>query len=385
MHSRLNGVLYLQLLRKHYVGAGGKPEAEELLPLIQTRRAVLRVLRDWLCDGGGAQDVLDDAALHDALNAFIHSGVDHHLPEVEEDAVRSSQAKLAAAREAFRNTFDAQIRRPAMRPEALTGSLHVSDLGRDLPDVDTLTSEELVTHLDAMAAAACSIMVDEDLLITADLLELQSADRTGWFLTKDSNALPDDVDIQTLQTFLYDSGVEPSPLIPILGQDRLYRLLPPGVRTCLRAHDILRKWLTSKIVTPRLGAAARQARIESFLTAVEICRRRSAEVRDVDVAEHPCVRSFAESVLVAALVSPESRVHWKPWQAVASARNGSLDTLATLLTNSSTDVVPVRSPLTTDVGWLLERLLEIVTMPNVLDEGGRSLVNFEKRRYVSFE
>lgn len=370
------------------MGSGAKTEEDELLPLIRTRLAVLSVLREWIRDGGGAQDVLDDAQLHDVLKSFVFSGVDHHLPsppEAEEDDVQAGQDKLVSSLEGFKRTFEAQIRRPTMRHESSRTSLQGTNLGRDLPDIDSLTSEELVVHLDAMAAAACSVMVDEDLLVTADLLELQSADRTGWFLSRDSSALPEDLEIQTIHAYLYDAGVEPSSLIPILGQDRLYRLLPPGVRTCLRAHDILRKWLITKLAAPRLGVATRQSRIESFLTAVEICRRRSAGVRDANIAEQPVVRSFAESVLVSALVSPESRAQWRAWMAVSSARNAYFDWMFTLLSNPSMDEMSARSSLTTDIGWLLERLLEVITMPNVLDEGGRSLVNFEKRRYRYFD
>lgn len=113
--------------------------------------------------GGGAQDVLDDAELHAAINSFLHSSVDHHLPATQsgDTDVRSGLEQLSKSRRGFERTFEAQTRRPAVRPDTLGETAPLGDLGRDLPNIDSLTSEELVNHLDAMATAASSIVVDE--------------------------------------------------------------------------------------------------------------------------------------------------------------------------------------------------------------------------------
>ena len=120
---------------------------------------------------------------------------------------------------------------------------------------------------------------------------MQSADRTAWFLPRDASSASEDVEIQSI--YLHLGEVPQTPLISELSQEPLYRLFPPGVRTCLRAHHVLRKWIVSKIAAPRVGSQIRQARMELLLRAVEVCRDRS----DFDHSQHPsterrCVRTF---------------------------------------------------------------------------------------------
>jgi GTPase-activating protein BEM2 len=212
---------------------------------------------------------------------------------------------------------------------------------------------------------------------------VQSADRTGWLLPRDITYTEDSVEIQTIYSTIQD--VEPSPLISELGQESLYRMLPPGIRSCMRAHTVLRKWLISKIVSPKLGYRQRQNRMELILRALEIARLRSTESMSTEaVLEQPCVRSFVETVLTSAILSPESRLHARTWQMVALARNTSPDTLTTLLFKPAVKPTSSREALTVDLGWLIERVLDVVSMPDALTPSaeGQSLVNFDKRRYV---
>jgi hypothetical protein len=199
-------------------------------------------------------------------------------------------------------------------------------------------------------------------------------------MSREPPSASDDIEIQTIHTYLYEGGVEPASTQPELGSDRLYRLMPPMVRTCLRAHDIVRKWLINSIAGLKLGVSVRQARIEKFLQAVEISRRYQSESDAADAYTRPCVRSFVESVLVGALLSPESRAHSKAWINVATDRGTSFDSLAALLHRPAAETPAKEMHLSVDIGWLFERLLEIISTPNVIDEGGRALVNFQKRR-----
>ena len=179
--------------------------------------------------------------------------------------------------------------------------------------------------------------------------------------------------------------VPQSPLISELSQDRLYRLFPPGLRSCLRAHHVLRKWLVSRIVAPRIGSQVRQTRMELLLRAVEVCRDRS----DYDHLQHPsaerrCIRTFAESILTSAILSPESRICSRAWNNVANVRRTGSDSLVTMLTRPCYQPSPSSSDLITDLGWTLERMLEILSLPDVLTSPteGSGLVNFHKRRWV---
>ena len=120
--------------------------------------------------------------------------------------------------------------------------------------------------------------------------------------------------------------------------------------------------------------------MELLLSAVEVCRDRS----DYGHLQHPsaerrCIRTFAEFILTSAILSPESRLYSRAWNNVANARRTGSDSLVTMLIYQ-----PSRTPsdLITDIGWTLERMLEILSLPDVLTSptDGSGLVNFHKRR-----
>lgn len=227
--------------------------------------------------------------------------------------------------------------------------------------------------------------MSQDLFITADLLEVQSADRTGWFSSREAS-YSDDVDIQTMYSHLME--VEPSSMMSD-SQDSVYRLLPPSIRSCIRAYNILRKWIIAKLVGPKLGIRNRQARMDLCLRAIEIARMRSLENVGVIVEsqEQPVVRSFVETILTAAIISPESRLHHRPWQNVANIRGVQCDSLGALLSRPMVPKKSYEDPLIVDIIWLLERILEIVSIPNAVaisSEDPQSIINLDKRRLGFF-
>lgn len=149
---------------------------------------------------------------------------------------------------------------------------------------------------------------NQDLYSTAELLELQTCDRIGWFSPREFGTMDEAIEIQTMYTHVHE--VEPSSLISEMTADTLYRLLPPGIRSCIRAHGIVRKWLISKLVAPKLGLRTRQTRMELFLRAIEVARLRNAEANSLHPIERPCVRSFVEAVICSA----HQRVDLLTWQ-----------------------------------------------------------------------
>jgi hypothetical protein len=220
--------------------------------------------------------------------------------------------------------------------------------------------------------------------VTADLLEVQSSDRTGWFSLRDVNTIDEGVEVQTIYSHIQD--VEHSSMISELSQDSLYRLLPPGIRSCVRAYGIIRKWIISKIVAPRLGLRARQARMELLLRAIEISRLRnmnSSPGSSPHLAEQHCVRSFVEAVTTSAILSIESRMHHRAWQNVGINRGSQCDSLVSLLSRPYMQSSSSHEPLTPDMGWVIERMLEVITTPDVVESSmqeNAGLVNFDKRR-----
>lgn len=228
----------------------------------------------------------------------------------------------------------------------------------------------------------------QDLFVTVDLLEVQTADKTGWLLPRDPSTSNDDsIEIQTMYSHLQD--VESSTMICELTQDAVYRLLPPGVRSCIRAYAIVRKWLISKIIASRIGLRVRQQRMDLLLRAIEVARLRSTSVAGShpQLSDRPCIRSFVETVLTSAVVSLESRMYHRAWQNVAVSRGVHCDSLSSLLSKPRSKSTASFAPLTVDMSWLLERLLEVICTPDLVEpltQEGQSLVNFDKRRYVIF-
>jgi hypothetical protein len=206
---------------------------------------------------------------------------------------------------------------------------------------------------------------------------VQTMDPTGWLMPQDPTTTPDDIEIQTIYSCLYNGNIEPAPVISELGQDQFYRLLPTSIRTCIRAHEMLRKWLLSKIVERGLGTATRQARMEKILQALELTRSTGFSVT---TPTQPAVRSFAEVVLTAVLVSPGSRAHTRAWVEVASARNRSPESVMSIMSDTLPATSRRAKPLTTDFGWLLERMLEAISLPNAVEENGKPFINLDKRR-----
>ncbi|KAL0955530.1 hypothetical protein HGRIS_001768 [Hohenbuehelia grisea] len=397
--SFVTPLVFFELLRKLYIGF--KPSEQSVdayANTIRKRTEVLYTIKEWLSIGGGSQDILDDSQLFTAIRAFFDSPAEHVIPDLPADIAGNANlvqaiTALKAERESLAQTLALQTMRPhaskGLKPIS-TPVIHMSRTraatSREPPDIDRVSPEELVDNLNAMACAAFSNVSEEDLHITADILEVQTADRTGWLPQRELPTSDEMAEIQTLYTILHE--VEPSSLISEMAQDAVYRLLPPGIRSCIRAYGILRKWLIHKIVAPRLGVQARQRRIELLLQAIETARRRSfcpSSSSHLPVAEQPCIRSFVEAVVSSALLSPESRLHHRAWQAVAQARGSNCDSLASLLARPSVSPPNSTDTLTVDMGWLLERMLEIIASPDVLDnpgQPGQTVINLDKRRYL---
>ncbi|RXW25664.1 hypothetical protein EST38_g130 [Candolleomyces aberdarensis] len=416
--SFVSPFVFFELLRKLYITsqpAGSSPPVEEYLSVATRRNQVLSTMREWIASGGGAQDLLDDTQLFNSVQAFLDSSTDHIVHKAlafEEPLVQQAWSNLGEGRAELRTCFVEQTKRPTLFDKVLTTHARGGANGgagkgvrtrhtapREPPDFDRMDPEEFVDNLDGMACAAFCNVTEEDLYITADLLEVQSSDKTGWFSTREPASTDEGTEIQCLYSHVQE--VEPSSLIPEpSSQDVLYRLLPPGVRSCIRAFAIIRKWLISKIVAPRLGIRTRQARMELLVQCIEVARLRNAEnlgsssastpsaasASGSPVLLQPCVRSFVEAVVTSALLSVESRMHQRAWQSVANSRACQPDSIASLLLRPYVQTTSSNDCLTVDVGWLLERMLEIIAGPDVLDSSsqeGQNLVNFDKRRHLT--
>ncbi|KIY53697.1 hypothetical protein FISHEDRAFT_68631 [Fistulina hepatica ATCC 64428] len=397
-------IVFFELLRKEYVKTqprsySSQTGLREYISLVDKRHKVLETMSEWICCGGGGQDILDDSQLYHAVDGFLVSSVDHTINDLDValeggvDAAELSQGytSLLEMKQSLITTFRRQTSRPAPcrthaplhRPQLTARSSSRYTAGRNLPDIDDMEPDELVEMIDAMASATFSYVSEEDLYVTADLLEVQTADPMGWYPSNETANNEESVDIQSMYSMMHDADV--SSMISELNDGPFYKLLPPGVRSCIRSYIVLRRWIISKIVAPRLGLRTRQSRIEMLLRAIEVARVRNMGHGDrALLAEKPCVRSFAEAVITSAVIGYESRLHFRAWNNVALSRGTLCDSLVSLLSRPCQQTAVSRASLTVDMGWLLERMVEIISTPDVIEseQDGQNLINFDKRRHL---
>lgn len=168
----LKRVLRRQLLRKRYVGAhqAGRPlTSDEISHTVRLRMEVLEIMGEWVAQGGGAQDALDDAGLYDAFLAFLTQPTEHKpLESAASDAdseVCQALKALDLARKTLHMSFLSQTLRPIPRtpaaPESTPDGLGAISYGSDLPDIDQLDAEELVNNLNSMASATLRNVTQE--------------------------------------------------------------------------------------------------------------------------------------------------------------------------------------------------------------------------------
>jgi hypothetical protein len=204
------------------------------------------------------------------------------------------------------------------------------------------------------------------------MLEVQTLDKLGWLTGREPPVHYEEVEIQSLLSIMQTTP--PSTLLNDIEQETFYKALPPSIRSFIRSHAVISKWALAAIIEPGIGGR-RERRMNLLLSAIEICRPRPNPLA-------PCARTFVEAALTAAILSRESRLFHRAWHNVAVARNCTIDSLSGFLSNPPT--TSRGKDLRTDVGWILERMLEVGSLPDTFDssQGGMSLVNFTKRRYL---
>ena len=152
-----------QLLRKRYAGAhqpGRELTPDEISHVVRLRLEVFDTLSEWILQGGGAQDALDDGGLYEAFLSFLTQPTEQKLLEVgsnpESDAGQSLR-QLDQSRKSLLATFRSQTMRPSPRslpaPDAANDGMASASYSSELPDIDQLDPEELVNNLNLMASA----------------------------------------------------------------------------------------------------------------------------------------------------------------------------------------------------------------------------------------
>lgn len=132
----------------------------------------METIKEWLTLGGGAQDILDDGQLFNALRSFLESISDHVVYESEnfqDPNVQHAWASLSDTKSSLHSSFITQtMRPPTPRGHPIPrGSLN-GNTGRarnlsmrEPPAIDRIEAEDFVDNLDGMACAAFSNVTEE--------------------------------------------------------------------------------------------------------------------------------------------------------------------------------------------------------------------------------
>lgn len=137
---------WFQLLKKMYMKA----------PL--TRKEVLETMLDWLDNGNGGLDALDDTQLYQSFQTFVDNPPD----TLEESALRTAWRDL-------QRTFKTKTMRPCPSkavhppptPDPVASRRSRNASTREPPDLDRVSPEDLIEILDGMASATFSNVTEE--------------------------------------------------------------------------------------------------------------------------------------------------------------------------------------------------------------------------------
>jgi hypothetical protein len=265
-----------------------------------------------------------------------------------------------------------------------TPQVPISKIDLSIPAPNNVGSiSDFIETLDLRVSEYFTAVKLVDWMFAFELLEAQSAEPMGFFVPK--MALLSYEEDDAIQDIFFLLGK----LRRENGNTSLLQALPKCLRDLCTLHMELTDWIVFQIADPRLSLEGRTQRLITLLKALAICRQRMSRMdlhdnSDSGTSRPRHVPSFVGSAISAALVRPESRMFSYAWQMAARETCGTsspCETLEQVIPLFVDGVIPDQ-PLTTSVGWMLERLLEIVChVPNMVVENNR-LINFDKRRYV---
>lgn len=266
-----------------------------------------------------------------------------------------------------------------------------------LQNGDISALEQYVEQIDLFAAEYFNMLQVKDWMEVFEILEAQNAETSGFYNFRFPQTTGDDElviqDIYNYIEALYREGSE----------DRILSLLPRPLRELFRLHTNLVNYFTVQISDAVIKKEVRIGRMATLLKLLGIIRHRMNSLSIASSISQPsqledsssisCIPSFLETAITAAILRPESRAFAYSWTAVSSdiskqfggSFSGSVQTLESIIpVIPSSQLKATTKPLTPTpcVGWIVERLLEIVCyIPNMSSEN-TNLINFDKRRMV---
>lgn len=116
-------------------------------------------MREWIHNGGGIQDALDDLELYNVLAAFLSQPPEQISESIvgQNDEVKHSLSVLSNARAELHQSFMLLTRRPQMHAVPLRGhsiKYKGEEISSQPPDITTTPPKLLIQNLDAIMSTA---------------------------------------------------------------------------------------------------------------------------------------------------------------------------------------------------------------------------------------
>jgi hypothetical protein len=159
----MNSDRTLQLLRKEYLGTSlSTLPPEEQTKLLRSHIAVLDVMQAWIKNGGGAMDIINSSDLRTTVNSFLTSCSQMPSSASQDPVVVQLVQAQASALLSLHRTFLNETRRPSILDAGAPVPLgHDPSVPVVVPNVDSVTAQDIVSWLDTSAQAAFGSILEE--------------------------------------------------------------------------------------------------------------------------------------------------------------------------------------------------------------------------------
>lgn len=255
--------------------------------------------------------------------------------------------------------------------------------------------EQLINDVDCVAAEYFNMIQLKDWIEIFEYLEVQGSELSGFFHYRTGHlSNDDDIVIQDIFTH-FETLYRETP------ENRLLFSFPRPVRELFRLHNNIVNYFTTQISDNTIKKDERVERMASILKILGIIKQRMKNMslfdgepkEDSQTGFTSYIPSFLESAIAAAIVRPESRGFANTWiqaskeifKQFGGSFSGSLNNLESIIPEIPVSLLKksnVNKALTPCIGWLLERVLEVICyVPNMSSETP-NLINFDKRRYA---
>lgn len=161
--------------------------------------------------------------------------------------------------------------------------------------------------------------------------------------------------------------------------------LPIRIKSIFEMFNKFRDFILIQIIDPAIDFETRANRMVSILKMISISRVEMANVRlfdDDNLDRSPFIPSFLESILVTTMMLPVSRFYSNAWVKAGQCFHPEKDIFDSLEDMLPEMVVTSRVGLSVCPGWVLSRIIEIVSFIPNMDVDNTNLVNFDKLRFV---